>query len=371
MQIHKFRVTQYQPILRVKYDGKATVFATKLSFITLSFITSIAIGFLLFSLVQSTSLLHNIHYNNFVYAMTGKHYTITIPRGSANPEVDITKLGPKQWYLPRTMTIGVNDTVTWINQDTEAHTVTSGIGGGMESLVNVNKKGSPTGYFNSGLFKPGQSWTHTFTKSGVYNYFCTIHPWMEGILEVKPQINNIPNYPVTDAGKRIDKLPVYTFTPDGKLEVGLSWDPKVLLTGKETTIIVSFFDRANNKPNLLSFDFVLIQNGKQLERIPTSAQIGMNVQHYVFANSGPTNIRIENVGGIKGSFATFNTTVYNNTSISSASASQLASQYAKALRESGSFQISVTTLVYITYVIIFGIPAATALTYLLYRKGII
>ena len=38
------------------------------------------------------------------------------------------------------MTIGVNDTVTWINQDTEAHTVTSGIGGGMESLVNVNKK---------------------------------------------------------------------------------------------------------------------------------------------------------------------------------------------------------------------------------------
>lgn len=371
MQIHKFRVTQYQPILRVKYDGKATVSATKLSFITLSFITSIAIGFLLFSLVQSTSLLHNIHYNNFVYAITGKHYTITIPRGSANPEVDITKLGPKQWYLPRTMTIGVNDTVTWINQDTEAHTVTSGIGGGMESLVNVNKKGSPTGYFNSGLFKPGQSWTHTFTKSGVYNYFCTIHPWMEGILEVKPQINNIPNYPVTDAGKRIDKLPVYTFTPDGKLEVGLSWDPKVLLTGKETTIIVSFFDRANNKPNLLSFDFVLIQNGKQLERIPTSAQIGMNVQHYVFANSGPTNIRIENVGGIKGSFATFNTTVYNNTGISSASASQLASQYAKALRESGSFQISVTTLVYITYVIIFGIPAATALTYLLYRKGII
>ena len=95
--------------------------------------------------------------------------------------------------------------------------------------------------------------------------------------------------------------------------MGLSWDPKVLLTGKETTIIVSFFDRANNKPNLLSFDFVLIQNGKQLERIPTSAQIGMNVQHYVFANSGPTNIRIENVGGIKGSFATFNTTVYNNT----------------------------------------------------------
>ena len=75
----------------------------------------------------------------------------------------------------------------------------------------------------------------------------------------------------------------------------------MLLTGNETTFIVSFFDCANNKPNLLSFDFVLIQNGKQLVRIPTSAQIGMNVQHYVFANSGSTSIRIENVGGIKGS----------------------------------------------------------------------
>ena len=31
----------------------------------------------------------------------------------------------------------------------------------------------------------------------------------------------------------------------------------------------------------------------------SSAQIGMNVQHYVFANSDPINIRIENIGGTK------------------------------------------------------------------------
>ena len=29
----------------------------------------------------------------------GKSFTITIPRGAANPEVDITKLGPRQWFL--------------------------------------------------------------------------------------------------------------------------------------------------------------------------------------------------------------------------------------------------------------------------------
>ncbi|HEY7078279.1 MAG TPA: plastocyanin/azurin family copper-binding protein [Nitrososphaeraceae archaeon] len=345
--------------------------ATKLSLITLPFITGITICFLLLSSVQSISLPHNMHYNNFVYAMAGKHYTITIPKGSANPEVDITKLGPRQWYMPRTMTISVNDNVTWINQDTEAHTVTSGTGGGMESLVNVNKKGSPTGDFNSGLFKPGQSWTRTFTKPGMYNYFCTIHPWMEGIINVKAQAQNIPNYPVTDTGKRIDKLPVYTFTTDGKFEVGLSWNPKVLLTGKETTFFISFFDRANNKPNLLSFDFVLFQNGMQLKRIPTSAQIGMNVQNYVFANSGPVNIRIENIGGTKTDFAAFNTTVYNNPSISSSSASQLALQYEKSNQQSSLFQINLVTLVSIVYAVIIGIPAAVAVIYILYRKGII
>ncbi|MFZ0327304.1 MAG: plastocyanin/azurin family copper-binding protein [Nitrososphaeraceae archaeon] len=312
-----------------------------------------------------------MRYHNLAYAAGAKHYTITIPKGSANPEVDITKLGPRQWYLPRELSINLNDTVTWINNDTEAHTVTSGIGGGMESLINTKKLGIQTGIFNSGLFKPGQSWIHTFSRPGTYNYFCTIHPWMEGIIQVKAQPQNIPNYPVTDSGKRIDKLPLYTFTPDGMLEVGLSWDPQVLLTGKEATIFVSFFDRANNKPNLLSFDFVLIQNGKQLERIPTSAQMGMKVQQYVFANSGPTNIRIENIGGIKTSYAAFNTTVYDNPAIPSSSASQLASQYAKALRESGSFQISPLTLVYIEYIIIFGIPAAVGVTYFLYRKGII
>lgn len=29
----------------------------------------------------------------------GKSSTITVPRGAANPEVDITKLGPRQWFL--------------------------------------------------------------------------------------------------------------------------------------------------------------------------------------------------------------------------------------------------------------------------------
>jgi hypothetical protein len=55
---------------------------------------------------------------------------------------------------------------------------------------------------------------------------------------------------------KYSKLPVYHFTGDRNIEVGLSWDPNVLLTGKEISFFVTFFDRANNKPNLLPFDFV-------------------------------------------------------------------------------------------------------------------
>ena len=84
-----------------------------------------------------------------------KNIIIILLKGSANPEVDITKLGPRQWYLPRQITIDSNDTITWTNNDTEAHTVTSGIGAGIESLMN-NKKGTSNGLFDSGSFKPGQ-----------------------------------------------------------------------------------------------------------------------------------------------------------------------------------------------------------------------
>jgi hypothetical protein len=52
-----------------------------------------------------------------------------------------------------------------------------------------------------------------------------------------------------------------------------------------------------------------MQNGKQLERIPSISQVGMNVQHFVFSNSGLTTIRIENVGGTKSSFTQFNTPI--------------------------------------------------------------
>jgi hypothetical protein len=96
----------------------------------------------------------------------------------------------------------------------------------------------------------------------------------------------------------------------------------------------------------------------------------MNVQHFVFPNSGPIIIRIENIGGAKSSFAEFNTTVYDNPTISSAAANHLAAQY-NAANKANPFAINPLMLVYMEYVVIFGIPAAVGATYFLYHKGII
>ncbi|MDP8888551.1 MAG: hypothetical protein M3M89_02860 [Thermoproteota archaeon] len=60
--------------------------------------------------------------------------------------------------------------VTWINDDTEPHTVTSGI---IE-----NNRPTPDGSFDSGIMKPGDSFPFVFDKASEYPYYCTIHSWM-------------------------------------------------------------------------------------------------------------------------------------------------------------------------------------------------
>ena len=55
------------------------------------------------------------------------------------------------------------------NQDTEVHTVTSG-----------TPADGPDGLFDSGLIDNYMYFYHTFEEAGTYDYFCTLHPWMQG-----------------------------------------------------------------------------------------------------------------------------------------------------------------------------------------------
>ena len=85
---------------------------------------------------------NNVPFFSYGQEQQSKDTIVAIPKGSANPEVDITNLSPRQWYDPRDILINVNDTIKWINNDTEPHTVTSGLGGGLNSLL-TNSQGKP------------------------------------------------------------------------------------------------------------------------------------------------------------------------------------------------------------------------------------
>src|SRR5919199_2177656 len=89
-------------------------------------------------------------------------------------EVKIVGDEVKEPYVPGSIIIQSGDPVRWINSDEEVHTVTSGLEG---STGNGRQ-------FDSGLLNANQTFEHVFDKPGTYNYYCTVHPIMTGVVNV-------------------------------------------------------------------------------------------------------------------------------------------------------------------------------------------
>lgn len=117
------------------------------------------------------TVLPNAAYNASAVSTTETTSSTSNP---SNPQVSIEYGSAANttsvYYSPPTITvvIGVNNTVTWVNNDIAPHTVTA-----------------DDGSFNSGNLNAGESWTHVFTTRGTYSYHCNYHPWMHGTIIVK------------------------------------------------------------------------------------------------------------------------------------------------------------------------------------------
>ncbi|MEV5011617.1 plastocyanin/azurin family copper-binding protein [Streptomyces sp. NPDC055692] len=72
-------------------------------------------------------------------------------------------------FAPAALKVKAGTTVTWTNQDTDAHTVTSAGSGGP---------------LHSAALSTHATYRYTFTKPGTYHYLCTIHPFMTATVEV-------------------------------------------------------------------------------------------------------------------------------------------------------------------------------------------
>ncbi len=94
---------------------------------------------------------------------------VSIPPGVGSPGCEETN----ECFSPYEVIIDVGVTVTWSNDDSAAHTVTSG-----------SAADGPSGVFASSLIMKQSTFSHTFDGSGTFPYFCMVHPWQVGYVVV-------------------------------------------------------------------------------------------------------------------------------------------------------------------------------------------
>src|ERR671916_665060 len=92
--------------------------------------------------------------------------TASIPSNST--VVKIVANAGSNSFNPSPVEVKVGETVTWINDDSGRHTVTS----------------KDDGIFDSGVLGKGQSFSYTFDTAGEYPYYCEPHPNMVGTVVV-------------------------------------------------------------------------------------------------------------------------------------------------------------------------------------------
>ena len=93
---------------------------------------------------------------------------VVIPEGAAIPEDD------QIFYDPEVIDITIGTIVTWENLDNTMHTATSG-----------NPDAGADGVFDSDIMSAGDKYEVTFNDAGSYDYYCILHPWMVGTVNVE------------------------------------------------------------------------------------------------------------------------------------------------------------------------------------------
>jgi len=116
---------------------------------------------------------------------------VALPVLAATADVDIR--GGE--YIPASLTVEGNTTVTWTNYDEVSHTVTS-----------------TGGLFDSGRIEQNQTFNYTFADTGTYPYGCTLNAStrrtpMQGVVIV------VPEGMMVEPGENVTPTPTGNLTP--------------------------------------------------------------------------------------------------------------------------------------------------------------
>jgi plastocyanin len=107
---------------------------------------------------------------------SGLYTTVENAQGSSTPGCE------PDCFIPATVTIGVGGMVTFANNDSAAHTSTSG-----------TQVDGPSGIWDSSLVMTGSAYTTPALAAGEYPYFCMVHPWMNGLVIVEEESDDDTN----------------------------------------------------------------------------------------------------------------------------------------------------------------------------------
>jgi len=121
-----------------------------------------------------TDLSNTTANNNKMVEKASGGYNLTFPQQTHVSIVVGAALKRDKAFQPNPAGVMKNGTVTWTNEDTVTHTVTSGNGTLDPSMGKM---------FDSGLL--GKEFSFMFSKIGMYTYFCQVHPTMVGKIIVK------------------------------------------------------------------------------------------------------------------------------------------------------------------------------------------
>ena len=75
-------------------------------------------------------------------------------------------------FLPYEKTISVGETILFVNEDEFEHNVR--LGGDPNYL-----------HFPTDVIKQNEYFVYKFEYSGKFQYHCTLHPWMEGVINIR------------------------------------------------------------------------------------------------------------------------------------------------------------------------------------------
>ena len=176
-------------------------------------------------------------------------------RGSSAPGCELSNL----CFIPAIATANVGDKIIFLNGDSAPHTSTSG-----------TAASGPNGIWDSGLQQPGVDFVFIATDPGTYEYFCMVHPWMAGQLEILAQGEDSSTVNV-EKGTTVDDTVSMIYgdmTPEiSKKEPGVVSEVFANIVtsdgekGLPLIIEVEFIESDGFVINHVNYDIVASQNG--------------------------------------------------------------------------------------------------------------